>query len=91
MKEEIKSYVEKVKKEGDNKTIQLVPKYIHEFLLDAKKKFETDRLWEVIAHYLKDNFYKDFEDYLTYRGIQLTQGGKSDEVQTTEQQETQKG
>jgi len=79
MKNETKNYVENVKKDGSNKAIQLVPRYIHEFLLEAKKKFETDRLWEVVAHYLTEDFYNDFESYLSYRGIQLNQGEKSDD------------
>lgn len=93
MKTETKSYVESVGSKENNKTIQLIPPYIHDFLNDNKKKFDKTYLWELLSMYLTEDFYIEFEKYLDYRGIKLNMGenGENECDNKDNQEEAERG
>ena len=83
MMETTNNYTKKADKKGG--TIQLVPKAVHTFL-NEKRNRENKYLWEVLAEYLNEKFYADFQKYLDYTDTKLeVDNEKECEEQKTEE------
>ena len=85
-----REYMESVGSKTDNRTIQLVPVLVNEFLNATKIHKGKSHAWNFLASYLNDEFVKDFERYLEFRKIKLPDeetDGDTTEAGTTPIQE----
>jgi len=86
-----REYIENNGSKIDNRTIQLVPILVNEFLNETKRSRGKSHTWSLLASYLSEDFVKDFESYLTFRKIKLpdeeTDGDTTEKGTTPELQE----